>query len=100
MCQRRHSDHHRQCTPERALTDRLWPGARPCTNGGALCANRGGAVADGCGSIDRAGCTTDRKSVVWGKSVSVRVDLGGRCIIKKKTQHSKSKSDHNDSESK
>src|SRR3546814_16932056 len=26
---------------------------------------------------------TDRKSVVSGKSVSVRVDLGGRCIIKK-----------------
>src|SRR3546814_13645181 len=25
----------------------------------------------------------DRKSVVSGKSVSVRVDLGGRCIIKK-----------------
>src|SRR3546814_16908804 len=27
---------------------------------------------------------TDRKSVVSGKSVSVRVDLGGRRIIKKK----------------
>src|SRR3546814_12977964 len=26
----------------------------------------------------------DRKSVVWGKSVSVRVDLGGRRIHKKK----------------
>src|SRR3546814_21006357 len=26
----------------------------------------------------------DRKSVVWGKSVSVRVDLGGRGIMKKK----------------
>src|SRR3546814_17456908 len=26
----------------------------------------------------------DRKSVVWGTSVSVRVDLGGRRIIKKK----------------
>src|SRR3546814_14190053 len=26
----------------------------------------------------------DRKSVVWGKSVSVRVDLGVRRIIKKK----------------
>src|SRR3546814_20083249 len=33
---------------------------------------------------------TDRKSVVSGKSVSVRVDLGGRRIIKKKqkkTEH-------------
>src|SRR3546814_14257227 len=26
----------------------------------------------------------DRKSVVWGKSVSVRVDLGGGRVIKKK----------------
>src|SRR3546814_13911347 len=29
----------------------------------------------------------DRKSVVSGKSVSVRVDLGGRRIIKQKTTH-------------
>src|SRR3546814_13279468 len=29
----------------------------------------------------------DRKSVVSGKSVSVRVDLGGRRIIKKKTNY-------------
>src|SRR3546814_16583444 len=28
----------------------------------------------------------DRRSVVQGKSVSVRVDLGGRRLIKKKTQ--------------
>src|SRR3546814_15014260 len=28
----------------------------------------------------------DRKSVVQGKSVSVRVDLGGRSIVKKKRQ--------------
>src|SRR3546814_14778640 len=31
----------------------------------------------------------DRKSVVSGKSVSVRVDLGGRRIIKKKTNQIK-----------
>src|SRR3546814_19918872 len=31
------------------------------------------------------GQVIDRKSVVEGKSVSVRVDLGGRRIIKKKT---------------
>src|SRR3546814_13929572 len=40
------------------------------------------------GSIGHIGawsfCQEDRKSVVWGKSVSVRVDLGGRRIIKKK----------------
>src|SRR3546814_11912021 len=29
----------------------------------------------------------DRKSVVSGKSVSVRVDIGGRSNLKKKTQH-------------
>src|SRR3546814_11833107 len=33
----------------------------------------------------------DRKSVVEGKSVSVRVDLGGRRIIKKKTHHNKNR---------
>src|SRR3546814_20191282 len=35
---------------------------------------------------DSADNKTDRKSVVSGKSVSVRVDLGGRRIIKKKKQ--------------
>src|SRR3546814_16318687 len=33
--------------------------------------------------------TPDRKSVVKGKSVSVRVDLGGRRIIKKKQNKNK-----------
>src|SRR3546814_12224238 len=33
------------------------------------------------------GRAADRKSAVSGKSVSVRVDLGGRRIIKKKTAH-------------
>src|SRR3546814_21179291 len=35
------------------------------------------------------GETRDRKSVVEGKSVSVRVDLGGRRIIKKKKKKTK-----------
>src|SRR3546814_20974144 len=35
--------------------------------------------------VVRRPCTRDRKSVVSGKSVSVRVDLGGRGIIKKNT---------------
>src|SRR3546814_12387780 len=34
--------------------------------------------------VRRATIQRDRKSVVWGKSVSVRVDLGGRRSIKKK----------------
>src|SRR3546814_16652473 len=37
----------------------------------------------------RRNLPTDRKSVVEGKSVSVRVDLGGRRIIKKKTEKNK-----------
>src|SRR3546814_13252790 len=36
-------------------------------------------------TVERA--IRDRKSVVEGKSVSVRVDLGGRRIIKKKTKN-------------
>src|SRR3546814_18974745 len=35
---------------------------------------------------DGAGLSQDRKRVVSGKCVSVRVDLGGRLIIKKKKQ--------------
>src|SRR3546814_20070427 len=35
-------------------------------------------------AVDRVVAGIDRKSVVKGKSVSVRVDLGGRRIIKKK----------------
>src|SRR3546814_13102543 len=34
-------------------------------------------------------CIGDRKSVVYGKSVTVRVDSGGRRIIKKKTKYHK-----------
>src|SRR3546814_19178672 len=32
-------------------------------------------------------CVADRKSVVWGKGVSVRVGLGGCRFIKKKTKN-------------
>src|SRR3546814_16443467 len=38
----------------------------------------------GHGTIHKSVTKTDRKSVVLGKSVSVRVDLGGSRIIKKK----------------
>src|SRR3546814_6828187 len=38
-----------------------------------------GGVGNPCADIDLA--RVDRKSVVYGKSVSVRVDLGGRSII-------------------
>src|SRR3546814_12571430 len=49
-----------------------WPGA-PLRAPGLPCARR-------------AGLPGDRKSVVWGKSVSVRVDLGGRRTIKNKNK--------------
>src|SRR3546814_11013764 len=42
--------------------------------------------APGGGACPRPPAARDRKSVVSGKRVSVRVDLGGRRIIKKKTQ--------------
>src|SRR3546814_12451966 len=41
---------------------------------------------DGNLNFGNAGDILDRKSVVSGTSVSVRVDLGGRRIIKKKNQ--------------
>src|SRR3546814_13461801 len=43
------------------------------------------------GKVDRALVQIDRKSVGSGKSVSVRVDLGGRRIIKKKKTSEKNK---------
>src|SRR3546814_18468497 len=50
---------------------------------------RAGASAQGFRSparpaVDAGAGHLDRKSVVWGKSVSVRVDIGGRRLIKKK----------------
>src|SRR3546814_21034292 len=48
----------------------------------------------GCAQVDLVGTSMggDRKSVVWGKRVSVRVALGGRRIITKKTTATKTKS--------
>src|SRR3546814_15078632 len=44
-----------------------------------------------CSSSERpcssSACGTDRQSVVWGKSVSVRVDFGGRRYNKKKKKN-------------
>src|SRR3546814_12042349 len=45
--------------------------------------------------IDALACPRDRKSVVLGKSVSVRVDLGGRRVIKKKTNDKIQREDRN-----
>src|SRR3546814_12695464 len=35
-------------------------------------------------STQTVGAIADRKSVAWGRSVSVRVDVGGRRVIEKK----------------
>src|SRR3546814_16649269 len=52
---------------------------------------RGGVEATVTVTVD---VNADRKSVVEGRSVSVRVDLGGRRIIKKKKKDQKTKA-HN-----
>src|SRR3546814_17802643 len=51
--------------------------------------------ADAIGRETRQDDRQDRKSVVEGKSVSVRVDLGGRRIIKKKNTKKLYKNTHN-----
>src|SRR3546814_16832300 len=55
-------------------------GQHPCAV--RACAERQGYGPRQCGAT--RGDLPDRKSVVWGKSVSVRLDLGGVSIIKKK----------------
>src|SRR3546814_14850005 len=52
--------------------------------GGPAAGRRRLAAAEDAGLLRRAPRRADRKSVVWGKSVSVRVDLGGSGIMKKK----------------
>src|SRR3546814_14144265 len=70
-------------------------GARPGRERGSAlarppeCRLRAGRAARGSRQLIGTRSRPDRKSVVSGKSVSVRVDLGGRRIIKKKT-HNKS----------
>src|SRR3546814_15943203 len=81
------STRHNRQSPE---TTRPPGGGRVALPGGKSVANGRGVLALGLGDhrLDRAG---DRKSVVEGKSVLVRVDLGGRRTLKKKTdtdQHS------------
>src|SRR3546814_19232732 len=67
---------------------------RPCPppDGGSAAAaaeraQRADPRRDRVGRLSRSG---DRKSVVQGKSVSVRVDLGGRRILKKKNKRKSS----------
>src|SRR3546814_12969372 len=61
---------------------------------GSLAADRAVRIGDGAvlfppsgGGQADLGMRSDRKAVVWGRGVSVRVELGGRRIIKKKKKH-------------
>src|SRR3546814_17911614 len=71
----------------RANPDRREPGFRP--RSGSRLRRRPGAGRGRAGRADMRR-RRDRKSVVEGKSVSVRVDLGGRRCIKKTTNTNKS----------
>src|SRR3546814_16626220 len=82
-------------TPTRAPSIRQVEGyhalpLRPCD---AFEAKAEGATARRGGEAAMIGA--DRKSVVEGKSVSVRVDLGGRRIIKKQHTTTTKTHDHN-----
>src|SRR3546814_11769193 len=69
--------HHRAERVDDASDDRRWKAERR-----DLCGEQAGDLV-----VELA--AGDRKSVVEGKSVSVRVDLGGRRIIKKKKKKKK-----------
>src|SRR3546814_20817088 len=83
-------------TPERPATPRhraLHPAPRSATRGALFFLLVAVQQRHEVGNVDVAPLVgqhaqhrtgADRKSVVWGKSVSVRVDLGGRRLIKKK----------------
>src|SRR3546814_12367878 len=58
-------------------------GARPCRQGRQAPAPPPPSDAPPCAKTPKIPSHRDRKSAVSGKSVSVRVDLGGRRIIKK-----------------
>src|SRR3546814_15222517 len=60
-----------------------WLLARPTVSSVIIGARNETQLRDNLGAIGWE--LTDRKSVVEGKSVSVRVDLGGRRLMKKKT---------------
>src|SRR3546814_18122488 len=74
------------CALAIATPSAVLSGVARAARGGVLI--KGGGPLEALGSLnalafDKTG--TDRKSVVEGKSVSVRVDRGGRRILKKQT---------------
>src|SRR3546814_15085828 len=72
--------------PSHAIFSRLWQAiCAPTATASRPCPDARYSWVSGCAKkICRAQITPDRKSVVEGKSVQVRVALGGRSIIKKK----------------
>src|SRR3546814_18521060 len=70
-------------------------GAGAAPSAGAAASAAGAALSAGAAAASpSAGAAADRKSVVSGKSVSVRVDLGGRRIIKKTKHHKHNRSEN------
>src|SRR3546814_17760310 len=68
------------------LRERGDRGSQPCAARACLCEGQEPEMAQSRRATSAAAAAGDRKSVGEGKSVSVRVDLGGRRIIKKKTK--------------
>src|SRR3546814_17910775 len=72
-----------------------------CSNDRNFCPNRSRTSETVTARFMRCSCHQEsvpkgaRKSVVWGKSVSVRVDLGGRRIDKKQKSNRHNKIRHN-----
>src|SRR3546814_20536166 len=83
-----------RCVPHGALDRRTVSSVRllarkrrrRCLAAGVGCARQGSEEKTRSSGRRRTGRRQDRKSVVSGKSVSVRVDTGGRRLIKKKKQ--------------
>src|SRR3546814_12853136 len=71
----------------RSTTTASSTGRRQAWRGGARCLEAEGALRGGARGKLAASAAPDRKSDVKGKSVSVRVGLGGRRIIKKKNKN-------------
>src|SRR3546814_20138698 len=61
----------------------------PCPRISIIALNQGCCSSRGTHLPLHAWVLADRKSVVWGKSVSERVDLGGRRFIKTKQKNKK-----------
>src|SRR3546814_17290318 len=78
----------RPCSGDRTGASETGCGAVPYAGGtaGRKPVDRKGSGSRGVRNLHQSGSPLDRKSVVLGKSVSVRVDPGGRSNIQKQKQ--------------